>query len=103
MGQGRDGVHSALTAPAPAAFSLRRLDMTRLNSLSNELVREGAELKTVSAPCSTAIAIAAADKGALQLRDAASGNLKIVMHRGSRTVPRNLLNKSKVTSPPAPR
>jgi PAS domain S-box-containing protein len=59
------------------------LDMTGLNRLSNELVREGAELKTCfGAIVDTAIAIAAADKGALQLRDATSGNLKIVMHRG---------------------
>ena len=59
------------------------LDMTKLNRLSNELVREGAELKTCfGAIVDTAIAIAAADKGALQLRDSTSGNLKIVMHRG---------------------
>jgi hypothetical protein len=56
--------------------------MTRLNRLSNELVREGAELKTCfETIVDTAIAIAAAHKGALQLKDPASGNLNIVMHR----------------------
>jgi PAS domain S-box-containing protein len=57
--------------------------MTRLNQLSNELVREGAELKAcLNSIVDTAIAIATADKGAVQLAEPKSGILKIATHRG---------------------
>jgi PAS domain S-box-containing protein len=57
--------------------------MTSLNQLSNQLVREGAELKAcLNSIVDTAIAIASADKGAVQLVGPRLGTLKIVTHRG---------------------
>ncbi len=58
-------------------------DMTRLNLLSNQLVREGGEIeKSLIAVLDTAIAVTEADKGNVQLVDSNSGVLTIAAQRG---------------------
>jgi PAS domain S-box-containing protein len=68
-------------AEALIAADLR--DMTRLNQLSNRLVREGGDLnRNMNAIVDTAIAITGADKGNLQLLDPTTGLLTIAAQRG---------------------
>jgi PAS domain S-box-containing protein len=58
-------------------------DMTRLNQLSNRLVREGSDFnRNLNAVVETAIAIAGADKGNLQLLDPTTGVLTIAAQHG---------------------
>jgi two-component sensor histidine kinase/integral membrane sensor domain MASE1 len=58
-------------------------DMTRLNQLNNRLVREGGELdKCLAEVLETALAIARADKGIVQVIDPGSGALTIAAQRG---------------------
>jgi PAS domain S-box-containing protein len=59
------------------------LDMTRLNRLSNQLVRGGADLNgCLNEVLETAIAISGADKGTVQLFDTITGALTIAAQRG---------------------
>jgi len=68
-------------AEARIAADLR--DMTRLNELSNKLVREGAEIgENLAAALDTAIALAGTDKGNLQLFNSETGALTIAAQRG---------------------
>ncbi len=58
-------------------------DMTRLNELNNRLVREGTETdENLTAIVETAIALAGADKGNLQLFNSETGMLTIAAQRG---------------------
>ena len=58
-------------------------DMTRLNQLSNRLVRESGKVdRCLNEVVETAIAISGADKGNLQMFDAGSGTLTIAAQRG---------------------
>jgi PAS domain S-box-containing protein len=58
-------------------------DMTRLNQLSNRLVREGSDFnRNLNAVVETAMAIAGADKGNLQLLDPTTEVLTIAAQRG---------------------
>jgi GAF domain-containing protein len=57
--------------------------MTKLNQLSNEYVPEGAEIESsLEAVVDTAIVIANAQKGAVQLVEPSDAVLKIAAHRG---------------------
>ena len=68
-------------AEARIAANLR--DMTRLNELSNKLVRESAEIgENLNAALETAIALAGAEKGNLQLFNSETGTLAIAAQRG---------------------
>jgi PAS domain S-box-containing protein len=68
-------------AEALVAADLR--DMTRLNQLSNRLVREGSDHNgNLNAVVDTAIVITGADKGNLQLLDPTTGALTIAAQRG---------------------
>jgi len=58
-------------------------DMTRLNHLSNRLMREGGEVdKCLAEVVETAVAMSGADKGNIQLLDPGSGALTIAAQRG---------------------
>src|SRR5262249_40661123 len=58
-------------------------DMTRLNQLSNRLVREGSDFdRNLNIIVDTAIAITKADKGNLQLLDPTTDVLTIAAQRG---------------------
>ena len=68
---------------AEARIAADLADMTRLNQLSNRLVREGSDHnRNLNAVLDTAIAIAGADKGNLQLLDPTTGALSIAAQRG---------------------
>lgn len=68
-------------AEALIATNLR--DMTLINELSNYLIREGSDFnRNLTAVVETAIAIAAADKGNLQLLDKTTGVLTLAAQRG---------------------
>jgi PAS domain S-box-containing protein len=68
---------------AEARIAADLLDMTRLNQLSNRLVREGGDFdRNLNAVVDAAIAITGADKGNLQLLDPATRMLTIAAQRG---------------------
>jgi PAS domain S-box-containing protein len=68
---------------AEARVAADLLDMTRLNELSNRLVRQGGDFDgNLNAVVDTAIAIAGAESGNLQLRDPTTGELTIAAQRG---------------------
>jgi PAS domain S-box-containing protein len=68
---------------AEARIAADLLDMTRLNQLSNRLVREGGDFdRNLNTVVDTAIAITGADKGNLQLLDPTTRVLTIAAQRG---------------------
>jgi len=68
-------------AEARVAADLR--NMTRLNQLSNRLVREGSDFnRNMNAILDTAIAVTSSDKGNLQLLDPTTRMLTIAAHSG---------------------
>jgi PAS domain S-box-containing protein len=68
---------------AQAVISADLRDMTRLNQLSDRLVRQGGDFsENLNAVIDTAIAIMGAVKGNLRLLDPANGMLKLVAQRG---------------------
>jgi len=79
----RAEVEQEKSASLAANVTADLVSMTRLNELSSLLVREGKELKTcLNHALETAIAIASADKGNLQLFDRNTVALSIVAQRG---------------------
>lgn len=68
---------------AEARIAADLLDMTRLNQLSNRLVREGGDFaRNLNTVVDTAIAITGADKANLQLIEQTTGVLSITAQRG---------------------